>query len=95
VRSLPGAGTDVMLLKIFSPKYLAKKLAFFAQIKAKLYKNWIITLVFDKKRQLFSPKMAKKIAKIVFITSTPGRYLFPRFKETTYYFVRSIFKLAQ
>jgi hypothetical protein len=28
-------GTDVMILKIFSPKNLAKKLAFFTQNKAK------------------------------------------------------------
>jgi hypothetical protein len=41
-------GTDVMLFKIFSPKFSAKKLAFLAQNKAKLCKNLIITLVFEK-----------------------------------------------
>jgi hypothetical protein len=30
------AGTDVMILKIFSPKKLAKKLAFLTQSKAKI-----------------------------------------------------------
>jgi hypothetical protein len=33
------SGADVMILKIFSPKKFVKKLAFFAQKKAKLYKN--------------------------------------------------------
>jgi hypothetical protein len=32
-------GTDVMILKIFSPKYLAKILAFFAQTAASFCKN--------------------------------------------------------
>jgi hypothetical protein len=35
-------GTDVMTLKIFSPKYLAKILAFFTQLTASF-----ITLVFE------------------------------------------------
>jgi hypothetical protein len=30
------SGTDVMIFKIFSPKNLAKKMAFFAHIKAEL-----------------------------------------------------------
>jgi hypothetical protein len=34
-----GSGTDVMILKIFSPKNFAKKLAFLIQIKAKLCKK--------------------------------------------------------
>jgi hypothetical protein len=41
-------GTDVMILKIFSQINSAKKLAFFAQNKAKLCKNWITTLFFEK-----------------------------------------------
>jgi hypothetical protein len=41
-------GTDVMILKIFSLKNSAKKLAFLTQNKAKLCKILIITLVFVK-----------------------------------------------
>jgi hypothetical protein len=37
-----------MIFLIFSPKNSAKKLAFLAQNKAKLCKNLIITLVFEK-----------------------------------------------
>jgi hypothetical protein len=33
---IPIAGTDVMIFKIFSPKNLAKILAFFAQTTAKI-----------------------------------------------------------
>jgi hypothetical protein len=40
-------GTDVVIFLIFSPKNFAKKLAFFAQNKAKLFKIVIITLVFE------------------------------------------------
>jgi hypothetical protein len=40
--------TDVMILKIFSPKNLAKILAFFAQTTASFCKNLILTLVFEK-----------------------------------------------
>jgi hypothetical protein len=40
-------GTDVIILKIFSAKNLAKNLAFFIQNKAKLCKKLIITLVFE------------------------------------------------
>jgi hypothetical protein len=49
-----------MILKIFSPK----KLAFFAQNKAKLCKNWIITLVFFRKTPFFSPKIGKNHRKL-------------------------------
>jgi hypothetical protein len=48
-----------MILKIFSAKHLAKMLAFFAQNKAKLCKNWIITLVFEKNAKIFRRKLAK------------------------------------
>jgi hypothetical protein len=37
-----------MILKIFSPKNLAKILAFFAQTTASFCKNLILTLVFEK-----------------------------------------------
>jgi hypothetical protein len=50
-------------LDIFAEKS-GKKLAFLAQNKAKLFKNLIITLVFEK-NAVFSPK-------IVIITSVPG-----------------------
>jgi hypothetical protein len=41
-------GTDVTILKIFSPKNSAKQLAFLTQNKGKLCKILIITLVFEK-----------------------------------------------
>jgi hypothetical protein len=47
-------GTDVMILKIFSPK----KLAFLTQNKAKLCKILVITLVFEKNAN-FCRKLAK------------------------------------
>jgi hypothetical protein len=47
-----------MILKIFSPKKIAKKLAFLTQNKAKLSKILIITLVF-KKNANFLPKIGK------------------------------------
>jgi hypothetical protein len=61
-------GTNVMILKIFSPKNSAKILAvFFAQTTASFCKNLIITLVFEKNAN-FLPKIAEN----VIITSTPG-----------------------
>jgi hypothetical protein len=65
------AGTNVMIFKIFSPKNFAKKLAFLTQNKAKLYKNLIITLVFEKNANFFA-EICQKSQKIVIITSTPG-----------------------
>jgi hypothetical protein len=65
------AGTDVMIFKIFSPKNLAKKLAFLTQNKAKLCKILIITLVFEKNAKFFA-KNCRKLQKIVIITSTPA-----------------------
>jgi hypothetical protein len=47
-----------MILKIFSPKILAKMLAFFAQATASFCKNLITTLVFEK-NAIFSPKIGK------------------------------------
>jgi hypothetical protein len=52
-------GTDVMIFKIFSPKNVAKKLAFFAQNKAKLCKILIITLVFEKNASFFAENRQK------------------------------------
>jgi hypothetical protein len=43
---------------IFAEK-IGKKLAFYAQNKAKLCKNWIITLVFEKNANFFRRKLAK------------------------------------
>jgi uncharacterized GH25 family protein len=42
-------GTDVMILKIFSPKNSAKKLAFLTKNQAKLCKILIKTLFFSPK----------------------------------------------
>jgi hypothetical protein len=64
-------GTDVMTLKLFSPKISEKTLAFSTQNKAKLCKHFTISLVFEKKRQFFRRKLAK-FAKNVIITSTPA-----------------------
>jgi hypothetical protein len=49
-----------MILKIFSPKNLAKKTIF---DKAKLCKNFIITLTFEK-NALFSPNIVKVSEKL-------------------------------
>jgi hypothetical protein len=68
-------GTDVMILKIFSQKKIAKKLAFLTQNKAKLCKILIITLVFDKNANFFAEN-CRKSRKIVISPSTPGH--FPR-----------------
>jgi hypothetical protein len=46
-------------LKIFSPKILAKMLAFFADATACLCKNLITTLVFEKNANFFRRKLAK------------------------------------
>jgi hypothetical protein len=70
-----------MILKIFSLKNFAKKLAFFAQNKAKLCRNWIITLVFEKNANFFAENWQKS-QKIVIITSTPGANP-STFKSTT------------
>jgi hypothetical protein len=68
-----GPGTDVMILKIFSPKKSAKKLAFLTQNKAKLCKNLSITLVFEKNAKFFDENWQKS-RKIVIITSTPAEW---------------------
>jgi hypothetical protein len=56
-----------MIFKIFSPKNLAKKLAFLTQTKAKLFKNLIITLVFEKNAKFFAENCLI-LQKIVIIT---------------------------
>jgi hypothetical protein len=60
-----------MILKIFSLKNSAKKLAFLTQNKAKLCKFLVITLVFEKNANFFAEN-CRKLQKIVIITSTPG-----------------------
>jgi hypothetical protein len=62
--SLYPPGTDVMIFKIFLPKNSAKKLAFLTQIKAKLCKILIITLVFMRKTPIFSPKIVENRRKL-------------------------------
>jgi predicted dinucleotide-binding enzyme len=59
-----------MILKIFSPKISAKKLAFLTRNKAKLCKILIITLIFDKNAN-FVAENSQKSQKIVIITSVP------------------------
>jgi hypothetical protein len=58
-------GSDVMILKIFSPKNSAKKMAFLTQNKACFCKNCDHNIGFREKRH-FLPN-------IVIITSTPAR----------------------
>jgi hypothetical protein len=69
-------GTDVKnvkILKIYSPKNSAKKLAFFTRNKkAKLCKILIIKLAFEKKTPIVFAENCQKSQKIVIITSTPA-----------------------
>jgi hypothetical protein len=51
---LRSPGTDVMILKILSTKNSAKKMPFLAQHTAKLCKNLLITLVFEKNANFFA-----------------------------------------
>jgi hypothetical protein len=62
-----------MIIKMFSPKNSAKKLAFLTQNKGKLCKILIITLVFEKNANFFAENWQKS-QKIVIITSTPGSH---------------------
>jgi hypothetical protein len=59
-----------MLFKLFSPKNLAKNLSSLTQNKAKLSKNLIIILVFEKNAYFFAENH-RKLPKIVVTTSTP------------------------
>jgi hypothetical protein len=63
-------GPTLLFFKYFRRKIL-RKMAFFAQNKAKLCKNLIITLVYEKNAIFFAEKWQKS-QKIVIITSTPG-----------------------
>jgi hypothetical protein len=54
----PEAGIDVMILKIFSPKNLAKKFGVFDSKQSQIFKKLIITLVFEKNANFLS-KIAK------------------------------------
>jgi hypothetical protein len=67
-------GTDVMILKIFSPKFLAKILAFIVQTTASFCENLIITLDFFK-TPIFFAENCRKSPKIAIITSAPGMYI--------------------
>jgi hypothetical protein len=66
-----------MIFFKFSPKNLARKLAFLTQTKGKLCKILIITLVFEKNANLFAENWLKS-QKIVIITSTPDGVSFGR-----------------
>jgi hypothetical protein len=61
-----------MIFKIFSPKSLAKILAFIAKTNTSFCKNLIITLVFEKNANIFAEN-CQKSQKIEIITSTPDR----------------------
>jgi hypothetical protein len=56
IRQSEQPGTDVSILKIFSPKKNLAKKRFFAQTTSSSCKNLIITLVL-KKNAIFSPKI--------------------------------------
>jgi hypothetical protein len=58
---------------IFAEKF-CEKIGVLTQNKAKICKNLIITLVFEKNANFFA-KNCQKSQKIVIITSTPGIYL--------------------
>jgi hypothetical protein len=60
-----------MILKIFLPKNLAKKLHFLLKLMLVFFKNLIITLVLEKNANIFAENW-QKLQKIVIITSTPG-----------------------
>jgi hypothetical protein len=77
--------TDAIILKIFSRKESAKKLAFMTHNEAKLFKNLIITLFFEKNANFF----AENRKKTVIITSTPGaKYLNNQIKAFVFSFIR-------
>jgi hypothetical protein len=61
-----------MILKILSPKNLAKIFAFLAQTTDSFCENLVITLVFEKNANFFAENWQKS-QKILIITSTPGR----------------------
>jgi hypothetical protein len=66
---LPEPGTDVMIIKIFSPKHLAK-MAFLFKLPLVFAKKIDHNIVFKKAN--FFAENRQKSQKIVFTTSTPG-----------------------
>jgi hypothetical protein len=70
LRSGDPPGADVMILKIFSPKHFAKKLAFLIQNKAKMMGKIDRNIGFCEKRHFFAEN-SRKSQKIVIVTSTP------------------------
>jgi hypothetical protein len=54
----PESGVDVMIFRIFSPKFFAKKVVF-AQTTASFRKNFIIASIFEKNASFFRRKLAK------------------------------------
>jgi hypothetical protein len=58
MRNFSKSVTDVMILKIFTPKNLVKMLAFLLKLLLVFAKKLIITLVFEK-RPIFRQKLAK------------------------------------
>jgi hypothetical protein len=92
-------GTDVMILKIFSPKHLAKTLHFVTQNTDGLRKIWIIALVF-KKNDIFFAENWGKLLKILIIASTPlsdrafpGEFLSPYSLSNS--FLRPVFFITE
>jgi hypothetical protein len=66
-------GTDVMIFEMFSPKKIAKKLAFLTRNKAKLCKIFAHTIGFSENANFFAENWQKS-QKIVIITSTPDEF---------------------
>jgi hypothetical protein len=58
-----------MVLKKYFRQIFCQKNGFFTQNKAKLYKKWIIALVFEKNSYFFAEN-CRKSQEIVIITST-------------------------
>jgi hypothetical protein len=87
-----------MILEIFSPKKLAKILAFFAQTAVSFCKIVIKTLVFEKSANFFTENW-QKMQKIVIITSTsdanPATFLFTTTTQALYVVGLSVFRSEQ
>jgi hypothetical protein len=64
-----------MIFQIFSPKYLAEKMAFLPKLMLVRTNIWIMTLVFKKKANFFSENRQKSL-KIV-------KYIDPRLGENS------------
>jgi hypothetical protein len=77
------SGSDVIILKIFSPKNFAKNWRFLPQNKAKLFKILIITLVLEKNANFFAEN-CQKSQKIVIINSTPDVMIFEIFSPKNF-----------